>query len=100
MRATLLKLLMRVCGISAKLWDLCEPILVKEVGLLLEQIIPMALTYVVSLNSNNGMTPQQKQQAAFASVKSDIIAAGITASTSIINLAIEAAYNRTKLTNS
>jgi len=99
MKALFLTLLAKIGGVSKALWDLISPILIKETGNLLEQVLPIAITYVTSLANNTGMTPQQKQQAAFNSIKAALIAAGIDASTSIINLAVEIAYARVKATS-
>lgn len=91
------ELLTHIAGISVSLWSFIEPILQNETGKLLEQILPIALGVVTSLAADPSKTGVQKQQAAFEQITTAAKQAGITAAASIVNLAIETAYQKFKL---
>ena len=80
-----------VTGVSASLWHFVEPILSQETGSLLNQLLPIALQVVTQV-AQTGDLPNAKRDAAYAQLKSAALAAGLDASGSLLNAAIELAY--------
>lgn len=82
------KIFEELTGLSAAVWNFLEPILKSESGKLLGQILPLTETVVLSLapGTQDGAA---KRASAFSQITSAAESAGIAATTSIINTAIE-----------
>lgn len=95
MKTLFSKLWTWITGRSADLWDFLQPILAREAGALLQQILPIALTVVREVAQTRDL-PNAKRDAAYAKLKAAVEAAGMAASTSVLNSAVELAYQRLK----
>ena len=95
MKATLLKILVRLTGASRDLIELFIPILRDSASRLLAQLAPIALEVVKSL-ADSPHSGSQKRDAALVRVQQLAVAEGIKASTSAVNLAIELAVANLK----
>ena len=90
-----MKLLLTLLGIGQTLWSILGPVLKKETGTLLEQILPIATQVVTELIDKRDL-PNAKRDAAVAQIRDLTRQAGLSASTSLINLAIEMAVQALK----
>ena len=97
MKATLLKILVRLTGASRDLIELLLPLLRDSASRLLAQLAPIALEVVKSL-AESPHSGAQKREAALVRVQQLAVAEGIKASTSAVNLAIELAVANLKTT--
>lgn len=95
MKATLLKLLIRLTGASRELLEVLLPILRDSASRLLAQLAPIALETVRSL-ADSPHSGAQKREAALRRVQQLAVAEGIKATTSAANLAIELAVANLK----
>ena len=95
MKATLLKILVRLTGASRELLELLLPILRDSAARLLAELAPIALEVVRSL-ADSPHSGSQKREAALVRVQQLAVAEGIKASTSAVNLAIELAVANLK----
>ena len=95
MKNTLLKILMRLTGASKQLLDLILPLLRDSAARLLAELAPIALEVVKSL-AESPHSGAQKREAALREIQTRAVAAGIRASTSAANLAIELAVQNLK----
>lgn len=94
-KAALTNLFTHVTGLSASVWNFLEPILVGETGKLLQDLLPIAESVVLEIETTGGF-PNQKRDAAFAQVQVIARTRGIDAANSVLNLAIEAAVAKLK----
>lgn len=95
MKATLLKILVRLTGASRELLELLLPILRDSASRLLAQLAPIALEVVRSL-ADSPHSGSQKRDAAVQRIQQLAVAEGIRASTSAVNLAVELAVANLK----
>jgi len=95
MKATLLKILMRLTGASKQLLELILPLLADTAAKLLADLAPIALEVVRSL-ADSPHSGAQKREAALREIQTRAVNAGIRASTSAVNLAIELAVQNLK----
>jgi DNA-binding MarR family transcriptional regulator len=95
MKNTLLKILIRLTGASRELLELVLPILRDSAARLLAELAPIALEVVHSL-ADSPHSGQQKREAALREIQTRAVNAGIRASTSAANLAIELAVQNLK----
>jgi DNA-binding MarR family transcriptional regulator len=95
MKNTLLKILIRLTGASRELLELVLPILRDSAARLLAELAPIALEVVRSL-ADSPHSGQQKREAALREIQTRAVSAGIRASTSAANLAIELAVANLK----
>jgi hypothetical protein len=95
MKATLLKILMRLTGASKQLLELILPLLADTAAKLLADLAPIALEVVRSL-ADSPHSGAQKREAALREIQTRAVNAGIRASTSAANLAIELAVQNLK----
>ncbi len=95
MKATLLKILMKLTGTSRQLIELIWPIFRDSAAKLLADLAPIAIEVVGSL-AESPHSGQQKREAALREIQTRAVAAGIRASTSAVNLAIELAVQNRK----
>ena len=95
MKATLIKILVKLTGASRELIELLLPILRDSASRLLAQLAPIALEVVRSL-ADSPHSGSQKRDAALVRVQQLAVAEGIKASTSAVNLAIELAVANLK----
>lgn len=91
MKSFLLKLL----GISNKLLNFFLPIFQKTIASMLEQLLPLALEIVSSLDSKK-ISGEKKFDQAVKALTSKAEEVGISAGISIINFAVESAVQRLK----
>lgn len=87
--------LLRLLGISNKLLAFFLPIFKKAAADVLEQLLPLALEVVSSLDSKK-ISGEKKFDQAFKTLTSKAEEVGISAGVSIINFAIESAVQRLK----
>ena len=90
-------LLAKLLGISTALLTWFLPLFRAAVASGLEKLLPIALDIVTQLATGQLSGPE-KQKAAVASLEKAAIAAGITASTSLCNFAVESAVQQLKAT--
>ena len=95
MKNTLLKILMKLTGASRQLIDLILPLLADSAARLLAELAPIALEVVKSL-ADSPHSGAQKREAALREIQTRAVQAGIRASTSAANLAIELAVQNLK----
>jgi DNA-binding MarR family transcriptional regulator len=95
MKNTLIKILVRLTGASRQLLELILPILRDSGARLLAELAPIALEVVRSL-ADSPHSGQQKREAALREIQTRAVNAGIRASTSAANLAIELAVQNLK----
>jgi DNA-binding MarR family transcriptional regulator len=95
MKNTLIKILIRLTGASRELLELVLPILRDSAARLLAELAPIALEVVRSL-ADSPHSGQQKREAALREIQTRAVNAGIRASTSAANLAIELAVQNLK----
>jgi len=95
MKNTFLKLWAWFSGASVSLLNFLLPIISGAAGVLLEQIAPIALKVVASL-ADDKRTGDAKRKAAAKEIEELALAAGISASASVINAAIELAVQNLK----
>lgn len=95
MKALFIQLWKWITGASAKLFEYLEPILRDETAKLLEKLLPIALGVVAALATSN-KSGSEKLSEATKQVKALAIAAGISASTSIVQTAIQLALENLK----
>ena len=95
MKNTLLKILIRLTGASKQLLELILPILRDSAAKLLAELAPIAIEVVRSL-ADSPHSGQQKREAALREIQTRAVNAGIRASTSAANLAIELAVQNLK----
>jgi hypothetical protein len=95
MKNTLLKILMKLTGASRELIELIWPIFRDSAAKLLAELAPIAIEVVKSL-ADSPHSGQQKREAALAEIQTRAVQAGIRASTSAANLAIELAVANLK----
>ena len=90
MKTTLLNALAWLTGASKTVLSFLLPILATGTASLLTNLLPIAIDVVRGL-ADSSKSGSEKRAAAFADIKAEAVAAGITASASAINLAIELA---------
>jgi hypothetical protein len=90
MKATLLRILARLLGLSKDYIAFLLPILQDSAATLLSQLAPIALEAVKSL-ADSPQSGALKREAAIRQVQSLAVAEGIRASSSAVNAAIEIA---------
>lgn len=95
MKNTFLKLWAWFTGTSTTLLNFLLPILQSSVASLLEQLAPIALEVVASL-ADDKRTGDAKRKAAAKEIEAAALAAGISASASLINASIELALQNLK----
>lgn len=95
MKNTLLKILIRLTGASKQLLELILPILRDSAAQLLASLAPIAIEVVKSL-ADSPHSGAQKREAALAEIQTRAVSAGIKASASAVNLAIELAVQNLK----
>ena len=95
MKNTLLKILIRLTGASRQLLELILPILRDSAAQLLASLAPIALEVVKSL-ADSPHSGAQKREAALREIQTRAVNAGIKASASAVNLAIELAVQNLK----
>lgn len=88
-------ILTKLLGIGRNLWAFVAPVIQSESGNLLEQLLPLALSTVKEVAVTHDL-PNEKRDAALAQLKDRAAAAGLSAGTSLLNLAIELAVARSK----
>ena len=93
------KLLIWLTGFGHSLWAFLEPIVISETGALLNKLLPIALGIVTEI-AKTGDLPNAKRDAAFTQLQSAAVAAGIDAGNSVLNAAIELAYQHFQATQS
>jgi hypothetical protein len=97
MKTTLIKILARLTGASRELLELLLPILRDSASRLLAELAPIAIEVVKSL-AESPHSGAQKREAALREIQTRAVNAGIRASTSAANLAIELAVANLKST--
>jgi hypothetical protein len=95
MKNTLIRLLIKLTGASKQLLELILPILRDSAGRLLAELAPIAIEVVRSL-ADSPHSGAQKREAALREIQTRAVNAGIRASTSAANLAIELAVQNLK----
>ena len=90
MRNTFLRLWAWITGSSVALFNFLAPILASSAATLLEQLAPIALDVVLSL-ADSKATGEIKRAQAVDEIQARAIAAGIQASTSVVNATVELA---------
>jgi hypothetical protein len=95
MKNTLIKILVRLTGASKQLLELILPILRDSAAQLLASLAPIALEVVKSL-ADSPHSGAQKREAALAEIQTRAVNAGLKASASAVNLAIELAVQNLK----
>ena len=82
-------------GLAKQYVTALEPIIAGDAAILLQSLLPIALTVVEGL-ATSGQAGKDKQSAAFASITAQAEAAGIAAGAQAVNLAIELAVANLK----
>jgi hypothetical protein len=95
MKNTLIKILIRLTGASKQLLELILPILRDSAAQLLANLAPIAIEVVKSL-ADSPHSGAQKREAALREIQTRAVNAGISASASAVNLAIELAVQNLK----
>lgn len=95
MKTALINALAWLTGASRAVLSLFLPILVGSLSALLTELAPIALEVVTSL-ADSGKSGEEKRAAAVARIKAEAMEAGIAASVSAINLAVELAVAKLK----
>jgi hypothetical protein len=95
MKNLLIKILTTLTGASRQLLELVLPILRDSAARLLAELAPIALEVVRSL-ADSPHSGAQKREAALREIQTRAVQAGIRASTSAANLAIELAVQNLK----
>ena len=95
MKATIIRLLVKLTGASRDLIELLIPVLKDSASRLLAQLAPIALEVVKSL-AESPHSGSQKRDAAVQRIQQLAVAEGIRASTSAVNLAVELAVANLK----
>ena len=95
MKSLLIKILANLTGASRQLLELVLPILRDSAARLLAELAPIALEVVRSL-ADSPHSGAQKREAALREIQTRAVAAGIRASASATNLAIELAVQNLK----
>ena len=88
-------LLAKLLGISTALLNFFLPIFRQVLSTALEQLLPVALDIVTQLATGQ-LSGKDKQAAAVALLEQAAIKQGITASTSLLNFAVESAVQKLK----
>lgn len=91
MKALALKLL----GIGQNLWAFLRPILQREAKSLLENLLPIAKEIVIEVAKTHDL-PNARRDAAVRLLRDRAWGAGLSVSTSLLNLAIEMAVQTAK----
>jgi hypothetical protein len=89
-------LLAKLLGISTALLNFFLPIFKAAIAGSLERLLPIALSIVTELATSN-MSSGDKKFIAVDRLKKEALREGITVSTSILNLAVEAAVQNLKV---
>jgi len=84
---------LKILGIEEAFWVAWGPSFKTEIQLLLAELAPIAIAAVTSY-ATTGKSGIDKNSAAAATIKADITAAGIAATTSAINCAVELAVQQ------
>ena len=93
MKTLLLKILGWLSGASKVVFTFVLPILEDETAKLLAALLPIAMDVVMSL-ADSPKTGAEKRAAAVDAIKAQAIHAGIDATASAVNLAVELAVQR------
>lgn len=91
------KLINWLLGKGSSLLKFLQPVLVSEAGSLLTKLLPIAKDVVIEV-AKTGDLPNVKRDAAFTKVKDAATNAGIEVGNSLINAAIELAYQHVAAT--
>jgi hypothetical protein len=86
----------KILGVSKSFIEFIWPLITKQVGASLAALLPIAFNIVKELASNNDITNSQKRKEAFKKLSDATKSEGITATTSLLNLAIEMAVANLK----
>jgi len=98
MKNTFLRLWAWITGSSVALFNFLAPILASSAATLLEQLAPIALDVVLSL-ADSKASGEAKRQQAVDEIQARAWAAGIQASTSVVNATVELAVQNLKARN-
>ena len=93
MKTLLIKILGWLSGSTKTVFAFLLPILEDNSAKLLAALLPIALDVVTSL-ADNGKTGVEKRAAAVDAIKAQAIQAGLNATTSAVNLAVELAVQK------
>jgi len=86
----------KLLGVSKSFIDFIWPLITKQVGASLAALLPLAFNIVKELASNNNINNSQKREEAFNKLSDAAKSEGISAASSLINLAIEMAVSNLK----
>lgn len=95
MKQSLLNALAWLTGVSKKVLEWLLPILASATATALETLLPVALQIVASLAASE-LSGENKRKEAVEQLKAAALQAGITASASVLNLAVEMAVAKLK----
>jgi hypothetical protein len=84
-------------GISAQLFSLLLPLITKQAGASLSVLLPIALNIVQKLVGDKSLTNPQKREKAVEELSQAAVQEGLNAATSLLNLAVEMAVNKLKV---
>ena len=88
----------KILGVSKSFIDFVWPLITKQVGTSLAVLLPIAFSIVKELASNNELNNSQKRKEAFKRLSDATKTEGMTAASSLLNLAIEMAVTNLKVT--
>ena len=87
----------KLLGVSKTVISFIWPLITKQLGSSLAVLLPMALSIVKELASNNQIANSQKREEAFKQLSNAAKNEGISAASSLLNLAIEMAVTNLKV---
>lgn len=92
-------LISKILGVSKSFIDFVWPLLTKQVGASLAALLPIALGIVKELASNKELSNSQKREEAFNKLADAAKAEGLSAASSLLNLAVEMAVTNFKVSS-
>jgi Na+/proline symporter len=87
----------KLLGVSKTVINFIWPLITKQLGSSLAVLLPIALSIVKELASNNQIANSQKREEAFERLSNAAKNEGISAASSLLNLAIEMAVTNLKV---
>lgn len=82
---------------ASSLWTFLQPIASAEVGKVLASLLPVAKDIVIEV-ATTGKLPNEKRDLAYSKLKDAAAIAGTDVTNSVLNAAIELAYQHVKAT--
>jgi hypothetical protein len=89
----------KILGVSKSFIDFVWPLLTKQVGASLAVLLPIAISIVKELANNKDISNSQKREEAFNKLADAAKAEGLSAASSLLNLAVEMAVTNLKVSS-